>query len=52
VKRMFSAIGHPLTSLRRLSIGCIELDGSLEEGDFRPLAQDEIDGLLRMSDLL
>ena len=49
VKRMFSAIGHPLISLKRLRIGCVTLDEALEPGQFRRLTEEEIDGLKQMS---
>lgn len=52
VKRMFSAIGHPLVNLKRLRIGCVELDEGLAPGEFRKLTQEEITGLKRMSDLI
>ena len=52
VKRMFIAIGHPLTALKRLRIGCVTLDESLAPGAFRSLTEAEIEGLKRMSDLL
>ena len=52
VKRMFAAIGHPLVSLCRLRIGCVELDGSLTPGEFRKLTDKEIQGLKRLTDLL
>ena len=45
VKRMFSAIQHPLKSLSRLQIGGVVLDESLEPGAFRPLTADEIENL-------
>lgn len=45
VKRMFAAVGHPLTHLERRRIGCVTLDDALAPGAFRPLRQDEIDGL-------
>ena len=45
VKRMFSAIGHPLISLERLRIGCIELDPSLKPGEYRFLTEDEVHDL-------
>ena len=41
VKRMFAAAGHPLISLRRLSIGGVCLDETLPEGAFRPLSEQE-----------
>ena len=51
VKRMFAAIGHPLTALRRLRIGCVELDETLAPGEFRRLNEAEIQGLKRMTNL-
>ena len=51
VKRMFAAVGHPLTRLHRTRIGCVTLDDSLAEGDFRPLTEAEIAGLKKLTDL-
>ena len=51
VKRMFAAVGHPLTKLSRLRIGCVALDKSLAPGQFRKLSEEEIAGLKRMSGL-
>ena len=51
VKRMFAAVGHPLTKLRRLRIGCVTLDETLAEGEWRKLTETEIEGLKRMSGL-
>ena len=51
VKRMFIAIGHPLTQLQRIRIGCVKLDPTLAEGDFRPLTPEEIQGLKRLTSL-
>ena len=51
VKRMFAAVGHPLTKLHRTRIGCVTLDDSLAEGDFRPLTEAEIAGLKKLTDL-
>lgn len=45
VKRMFSAVRHPLKSLSRLQIGGVTLDASLQEGEFRALTKDEIENL-------
>lgn len=42
VKRMFQAIGHPLQSLRRLSIGGVAIDDALGEGGWRKLTPEEI----------
>jgi len=52
VKRMFAAVGHPLTKLHRLRIGCVTLDETLAEGDFRPLTDEEIEGLKKITDLV
>lgn len=38
VKRMFTAMANEVTALHRLSIGAIELDTALPEGDYRPLS--------------
>ena len=51
VKRMFAACGHPLVRLERLRIGCVALDPDLPEGGFRPLTQNEIDGLRALTGL-
>lgn len=48
VKRMFAAIGHPLISLSRRRIGCVELDPGLEPGQCRELTEAERDGLLTL----
>ncbi len=42
VKRMFAALGNRVTELHRERIGGIELDSTLEPGDYRPLTDDEI----------
>lgn len=41
VRRMFSAVGHEVRALERVSFGCLELDG-LESGKWRRLSDDEI----------
>ncbi len=41
VKRMFGALGHPVTRLRRMSIGGIVLDPSLAPGEWRALTEAE-----------
>lgn len=51
VKRMFIAVRHPLTSLKRLRIGCVSLDPALREGEWRRLTGAEIAGLKKMSGL-
>ncbi len=45
VKRMFAAVGHPLTALQRRRIGALALDEELAEGEWRRLTPEEIDGL-------
>lgn len=42
VKRMLASRGKPVVELERLSIGDLELDSSLEPGDFRPLTENEL----------
>lgn len=42
IKRMFHAVGNRITSLHRLSIGCLEIDPSLEAGEYRSLTDAEI----------
>lgn len=42
VKRMFEAVGKRVLSLRRLSMGGVELDETLGEGELRPLTEQEI----------
>jgi 23S rRNA pseudouridine2605 synthase len=46
VRRMLDAVGHPVSSLKRVSFGTLKL-GSLEEGKFRRLSEGEIDTLRR-----
>lgn len=45
VKRMIQAIGGQVTYLKRLSMGSLILDETLEKGDFRELSAEEIAGL-------
>lgn len=42
VKRMFDAIGKPVTALHRSSFGPLALDPDLKEGEMRPLTEDEM----------
>ncbi len=46
VKRMLAACEAPVTYLKRLSMGGLQLDKSLEKGGFRPLTEDELRSLL------
>ena len=52
VKRMFAAVGHPLTALERWRIGNVVLDAALEPGGFRALTEDEVRGLKESVGLL
>ncbi|WP_040286153.1 pseudouridine synthase [Sporosarcina koreensis] len=42
VKRMFEAVGKRVVFLKRLSMGTLRLDASLEPGAFRPLSDTEL----------
>lgn len=42
VKRMFEAFGSTVTYLKRTSMGAVELDDSLEPGEFRRLFPEEV----------
>lgn len=44
LRRMFDAIGHPVTRLKRTSIGPVKL-GRLKAGEWRPLRHSELTGL-------
>lgn len=46
VKRMLLAVGNEVMELKRLSIGNVMLDESLQEGEYRLLSQDEIHQLI------
>ncbi|MDX8359229.1 pseudouridine synthase [Cytobacillus sp. IB215316] len=43
VKRMFEAVGKKVTYLKRLKMGSLKLDESLELGEYRELTDEEID---------
>lgn len=45
VKRMFEAVGKKVTYLKRIKMGPLQLDESLEEGEYRELTDDELDAL-------
>lgn len=45
VKRMLASRGKPVVELKRLSIGGLKLDESLEAGGFRELTQQELDSI-------
>lgn len=47
VKRMLAARGAPVTYLKRLSMGSLRLDETLDRGAYRPLTEDELASLLQ-----
>lgn len=47
IKRMMAARGKPVTYLKRLSFGPLELDPELPPGGWRALTQEEIEALFR-----
>ncbi|WP_080844374.1 pseudouridine synthase [Cytobacillus gottheilii] len=46
VKRMFEAVGKRVMYLKRISMGPLELDPSLELGEYRELTDEELEQLL------
>ena len=46
VKRMFESVGKKVTYLQRIKFGALDLDESLDEGEYRELSEDELN-LLR-----
>lgn len=51
VKRMFAALGHPVETLHRQSVGGVELDPTLPPGGYRPLAREEIAHLYALTEM-
>lgn len=51
IKRMVLATGRNVLYLQRISIGNVELDDRLDEGEMRPLTRDEAEGLYALCDL-
>jgi len=45
VKRLFKELGNRVVSLKRIAIGPIELDPSLQEGKYRELTEEEVKAL-------
>ena len=45
IKRMFEARGHEVVYLKRLSMGSLKLDESLDEGEYRKLTDEELNNL-------
>lgn len=52
VKRMFHARGKEVQYLKRLSIGTLQLDETLDLGAFRPLSEAEKQGIFTIAGLL
>ncbi|MGN0204986.1 MAG: 16S rRNA pseudouridine(516) synthase, partial [Coprococcus sp.] len=50
IKRMFEAVGKKVVALKRLSMGTLQLDGSLQPGEYRPLTTDELEQLTALTD--
>lgn len=50
VKRMFEAVGSRVSFLKRLSIGSLVLDESLEPGAYRALTEEEVEELKKWRD--
>jgi 16S rRNA pseudouridine516 synthase len=46
VKRMFEAVGKRVIYLKRISMGPLELDETLELGEYRELTDEELDKLM------
>lgn len=46
VKRMFEAVGKKVVYLKRISMGPLELDESLELGEYRELTEEELKSLM------
>jgi 16S rRNA pseudouridine516 synthase len=51
VKRMFQALGHPVETLHRQSVGGVPLDPSLPPGGYRPLSPEEIAHLYALTEM-
>ena len=49
VKRMFEALDNRVIYLKRIKIGGVELDPSLELGQVRELTSDEVQDLIKRS---
>lgn len=47
IKRMFGAVGNKITFLERVNFGPLELDESLQRGQWRELTEDEVNQLLK-----
>ncbi|WP_413111635.1 16S rRNA pseudouridine(516) synthase RsuA [Thaumasiovibrio sp. DFM-14] len=47
VKRMFAAVGNKVVGLHREKIGAIELDETLEPGEYRELTKEEVASVIK-----
>lgn len=47
VKRMMACLGKPVTALKRVAMGGVELDPALAPGQWRALSREELEGLRR-----
>lgn len=47
VKRMFKSVGKTVTYLKRISMGSLKLDETLELGDYRELTEEELEALIK-----
>ena len=45
MKRMFHAVGKEVVYLKRLSMGTLKLDETLEPGKYRALTEEEVEAL-------
>ena len=50
VRRMLAAVGKPVLTLRRISVGGLRLDNESVPGTWRPLLEDEVSLVLCSSD--
>ena len=50
VKRMFESLGNKVLSLKRVKIGGVALDETLEEGEYRYLSDEEIEKIMNKID--
>lgn len=51
VKRMFESVGKKVVYLKRLSMGMLLLDSTLEEGTYRELTEEELEQIQQKNDL-
>lgn len=51
IKRMFKAVDKEVIYLKRLSMGTLQLDESLKEGEYRKLTEEELKALMDISNL-